>query len=134
MTRGGWTSPTSTLLLVAASSHRVARDLRQLDLGILECVMRQDLPELVGQLGELALYWFEGSTLITTLPTFCPIPTYRYASTIWSNEYRLSITGLSSPDSISSFRCRTVAALALGKANMTFLPPSSGVMSSRIRY
>jgi GntR family transcriptional regulator/MocR family aminotransferase len=56
-----------------------------------------------------ALHVLEDPTLITTLPIFWPVSTYRYASTIWSNRYRRSMSGLNAPDSISSLKYRTIS-------------------------
>ena len=64
-------------------------------------------------------------TVITTLPIFCPVSTYRYASTIWSSEYLLSMRGLKSPDSISPFTYRIISWSCCGIGNTTFFPPES---------
>ena len=42
------------------------------------------------------------STVMTTFPFLCPLSTYRWASTICSSGYDLSMTGFISPASISS--------------------------------
>src|SRR5438874_13605109 len=52
---------------------------------------------------------------------------------IWSKRYRLSMSRLNCPDSISSLKCPTVAWSSFGRANMTLLPPNNGVMSTKIR-
>jgi hypothetical protein len=49
--------------------------------------------------------------LITTLPIFCPVSTYLYASTIWSSGYRRSMSGLNASVSIDEGLGRPQAAV-----------------------